>query len=65
MAVRYKMVGLVRSGYRCFRELPHIFYDEINEVVDSKFATREFQLYSRITCGIKPKNRTDRSKEFS
>ena len=53
------MVGLVRWGCRCFREFLHVFYDEINEVVDSKFATREFQLYPRITYGIKPKNRTD------
>ena len=37
MAARYKMAGLVRSGCRCFREFPCIFYDEINEVVDSKF----------------------------
>ena len=59
MVAWYKMVGLVRWGCRCFREFLHVFYDEINEVVDSKFATREFQLYPRITYGIKPKNRTD------
>ena len=37
MAARYKMAGLVRSGYRCFRVFLRKFYDEINEVVDSKF----------------------------
>lgn len=69
MAAHYKMAGklpqLVRSAWRCFREFSHIFYDEINEVVDCKFVTRVFQLYPRITCGIKPKNRTDRSKKLT
>lgn len=63
MAAQYKMAGklaqLVCSACRCFREFLHIFYDEINKVVDSKFVTRVFQLYPKITCGIKPKNQTD------
>ena len=49
----------LRSKCRCFMEFSRMFYDEINELIDSKLVTREFQPYPRMTCGIKPKNRTD------